>query len=79
MARYKIVDEYGIYFTTHTLVEWLQIIYTDKVCQQKLEYMHNNPVVKGFVSKPEHWLYSSARNYILDDDSVLKVELLEML
>ncbi|MFQ6114904.1 MAG: hypothetical protein ACE5NG_12620 [bacterium] len=49
-----------------------QIIYTDQVCRQKLEYMHNNPVVKGFVDTPEYWLYSSARNYILGDDSVLK-------
>ncbi len=56
-----------------------QIIHTDTVCRQKLEYMHNNPVVKGFVDKPEYWLNSSARNYILGDDSVLKVELLQML
>ena len=181
MARYKIVDEDGIYFTTHTIVEWLpvfkeskyfeiiieslkycqankglhifgyvimlthfhlmgqteegvrfqdvmrdmkkftskkissklendgqklflyvfkkaaerekgkrdykiwqdeyhpQIIHTDTVCRRKLEYMHNNPVVKRFVDKPEYWLNSSARNYILGDDSVLKVELLQML
>ena len=55
-----------------------QIIYTNKVCRQKLEYMHNNPIEKGFVEKPECWQYSSARNYILGDDSVLKIELLEI-
>ena len=55
-----------------------QVIYTDRVCRQKLEYMHNNPVRKGFVQKPECWLYSSARNYVLGNDSVLKVELLEL-
>jgi len=30
---------------------------------QKLEYIHNNPVKRGFVDKPEHWRYSSAKNY----------------
>jgi REP element-mobilizing transposase RayT len=30
----------------------------------KVEYIHNNPVVRGYVDRPEHWRYSSARNYI---------------
>jgi REP element-mobilizing transposase RayT len=42
--------------------------------QQKLDYLHENPVRKGFVEKPENWLYSSARNYILDDHSIINVE-----
>jgi REP element-mobilizing transposase RayT len=45
--------------------------------QQKLEYLHDNPVRKGFVEQAEHWRYSSARNYILDDHSIIKVECLE--
>ena len=28
-----------------------------------MDYLHNNPVMAGFVEKPEDWLYSSARNY----------------
>jgi putative transposase len=31
--------------------------------QQKLHYIHNNPVVEGFVQNPEEYLFSSARNY----------------
>ena len=31
--------------------------------QQKLHYIHNNPVVEGFVERPEEYLFSSARNY----------------
>ncbi len=31
--------------------------------QQKLQYIHNNPVVEGFVQNPEEYLFSSARNY----------------
>ena len=28
-----------------------------------LEYIHQNPVVAGFVNKPEDWKYSSARDF----------------
>jgi REP element-mobilizing transposase RayT len=30
---------------------------------QKLNYIHNNPVKAGFVEEPEDYLYSSARDY----------------
>jgi REP element-mobilizing transposase RayT len=30
---------------------------------QKIEYIHHNPVKRGYVELPEHWRYSSARNY----------------
>ncbi len=43
---------------------------------QKLNYLHDNPVRKGYVDKPEYWQYSSARNYILGDHSILKVDIL---
>jgi len=41
---------------------------------QKMEYMHHNPVRKGFVELPEHWKYSSARNWLLDDDSIIDID-----
>ncbi len=31
--------------------------------QQKVNYIHNNPVRRGYVDDPVHWVYSSARNY----------------
>ena len=30
---------------------------------QKLYYIHNNPVEAGFVENAEEWLFSSARDY----------------
>jgi putative transposase len=36
---------------------------TEEMMCQKLEYMHNNPLVRGYVDDPLHWRYSSARNY----------------
>ncbi|HET6574974.1 MAG TPA: hypothetical protein VFG68_15315, partial [Fimbriiglobus sp.] len=41
-----------------------QQITGDEMMLQKLEYMHNNPVRRGYVDVPEHWRYSSARNYL---------------
>jgi putative transposase len=40
-----------------------QEIYNEKMLIQKIEYIHNNPVQRGYVDEPKHWRYSSARNY----------------
>ena len=39
-----------------------------------MRYIHNNPVRMGFVELPEHWKYSSARNWLLNDDSIIKID-----
>jgi len=31
--------------------------------RQKVEYIHRNPVERRYVDRPEHWRYSSARDY----------------
>jgi REP element-mobilizing transposase RayT len=38
-------------------------LFDSRVMIQKLNYIHNNPVAAGFVSEPQHWLYSSALDY----------------
>lgn len=38
-------------------------IANNEMMLQKLEYMHNNPLKRGYVDDPVHWRYSSARNY----------------
>jgi REP element-mobilizing transposase RayT len=40
-----------------------QLIDNDVVLRQKMDYIHYNPVKRGYVDLPEHWRYSSARNY----------------
>ena len=35
-------------------------IETDDFLQQKLDYIHDNPVVKNYVMRPEDWYWSSA-------------------
>lgn len=41
--------------TSHPIELW-----TPEVFDQKMEYIHMNPVVAGIVSEPEHYLMSSA-------------------
>ncbi len=38
-------------------------LWSPYVIDQKLSYIHNNPVEAGFVLEPEHWKYSSAIDY----------------
>jgi REP element-mobilizing transposase RayT len=40
-----------------------QQIKDDEMMRQKLEYMHHNPLRRGYVDDPVHWRYTSARNY----------------
>jgi REP element-mobilizing transposase RayT len=40
-----------------------QVILNEDMLRQKLEYIHFNPVKRGYVDEPMHWRYSSARNY----------------
>lgn len=40
---------------------------------QKVEYIHYNPVRRGLVSNEEDWVYSSARNF-LELESVFQVD-----
>jgi len=47
-------------------------LYSPDFIDQKLNYIHENPVKAGFVEKPEDYLYSSARNYA-DLDNLLDV------
>jgi len=38
-------------------------VYSPKFTFSKIQYIHNNPVEAGLVSRPEDYLYSSAQDY----------------
>lgn len=38
-------------------------ITTDEMMHQKIEYIHNNPVQRGYVEEASYWRYSNAQNY----------------
>lgn len=50
-------------------------IWSLKVFERKLNYIHQNPVVAGFVTDAIDYKYSSARNYGNDDQSVIEIDL----
>ena len=50
-------------------------IWSLKVFEQKLNYIHQNPVETGFVTDPIDWKYSSARNYSNNDATVLEIDI----
>jgi hypothetical protein len=74
-SRNKIYDTSYSHFVTMTVVDWLSIfanpelatIILDFFLVPKLclgiDYIHNNPVRRGYVDEPWQRRYSSARNY----------------
>ena len=48
-----------------------ELIQSDDMLVQKIEYIHYNLVKRGYVDEAEHWRYSSARNFMLNDHSVI--------
>ena len=58
---------------------WMQrfddeVIRNREMFLTKLRYIHNNPVKAGLVENPEDYKYSSARNYMFGDHSVIFVK-----
>ncbi|MFM2064640.1 MAG: hypothetical protein RLZZ507_4311 [Cyanobacteriota bacterium] len=70
--RHKIKQEYQLWQEGFHP----QAIFNEEIFRQKLEYMHNNPVRRGYVDDPAHWRYSSYRNY-MGLPSLLEVELID--
>lgn len=40
-----------------------KLIQDDKAMIQKINYIHNNPVKRGYIDEAKQWRYSSARDY----------------
>ncbi|WP_198532947.1 hypothetical protein [Salinivibrio sp. MA440] len=43
--------------------EFPKLIQSDAMMWQKIDYIHQNPVKRGYVDEAAHWRYSSARDY----------------
>ena len=57
--RHKRNSEYQVWTHENHAIE----IYSDKFLQQKLDYIHQNPVRAAIVESAEEYIYSSAKNY----------------
>ena len=40
-----------------------EMVFSDGMLVEKLQYMHYNPLRRGYVDDPTHWRYSSAGDY----------------
>jgi len=66
--KHKRNNTYQVWTHENRAVE----VFSNKFIEQKVNYIHNNPVVTGIVANAEDYLYSSARNYA-DLENVLDV------
>lgn len=53
---------------------WDKNIYSEHFLRQKLNYVHRNPVRAGLVEQPEMYPYSSYRNYVSGDQSLIEID-----
>ncbi len=67
-----ILDQLAFYKKTHKVDREYQVwqegiqpklIQNNEMMKNKIEYIHNNPVKRGYVDEGQHWRYSSARDY----------------
>ncbi|HEY1677748.1 MAG TPA: transposase [Candidatus Sulfotelmatobacter sp.] len=70
-----VLGEVGI-LTSHHF--WMKRFYDFNVWSQqkeseKLHYMHQNPVVRGLVARPEDWRWSSFRFYTCGETGLVRI------
>jgi len=67
-----ILDQLAFYKKAHksdrTYQVWQEglqpkLMQTDAIMINKIKYIHQNPVKRGYVDEDKHWRYSSARDY----------------
>jgi putative transposase len=51
-----------------------EVIIANKFYEKHMEYIHNNPVRKGYVANAQDWTYSSAGYRYLGDKSVIDLD-----
>ena len=68
-----LLDQLAFYKKAHKKEQGIQfwqegvhpeLIQGQTMMRQKIDYIHGNPVKRGYVDCPEHWRYSSARDYL---------------
>ena len=72
MGRVSWLEDFKVFRKAHKKDQRYQVwqegfhpkaIMNEAMLLQKIEYVHNNPVRRGYVDCPEHWRYSSSRQY----------------
>ena len=79
----RLFEEYGKYNNDNTTYQFWQKgnhpieLESPKWINQKIDYIHLNPVRNGLVEAPEHYLYSSAGDY-MGKKGLLEVEVIDL-
>ena len=63
LSEYKLVHKSDRTYQLWQEGSHPKLIQGEEMMRQKIEYIHYNPVRRGYVDLPIHWRYSSARNY----------------
>ena len=50
-----------------------EMVFSEAMMREKLDYIHQNPIKRGYVASPEHWRYSSAGHYA-GGDSLIAID-----
>ena len=67
---------FGLYQASHAFWETRYFdfnVWTRAKQTEKLRYIHRNPVTRGLVEKPEDWVWSSFRHYLLGERGVVEI------
>ena len=75
-TRNKFINNSAEYFSTSTVAFWIDV-FTTEMYNQRLNYLHWNPVTAGFVTEPWIWLYSSGIDYFTDKKGLLDLVILD--
>jgi REP element-mobilizing transposase RayT len=59
LQQFKTMEGYRFWRGDNKPIE----LWSNKVIDQKIDYIHNNPVEEGLVFRPEDYVYSSAVDY----------------
>jgi putative transposase len=49
------------------------LLATQKIYDQRMDYLHNNPVKAGFVLEPQQWLYGSGMDYYSTEKGLINL------
>ncbi len=49
-------------------------ITVDKKLIRFIEYIHDNPVRRGLVERAEEWKWSSARQWLMEEETIIRID-----
>jgi REP element-mobilizing transposase RayT len=69
-AKYKETSDYQVWQEGYHP----QQMFSEDVLFQKIEYIHYNPVRRGYVEKPEYWRFSSAKDFLTGEKGPIELD-----